>query len=70
MPAVAVPSRNRAAVILVPRLQRAWMRRNSAVPSGREMNARAKIANEYRVACRGSAKGKNPFGNTRAEAMP
>ncbi len=70
MPAVLVPSRNSAAVSLVPRLQRDWIHRNSTVPSGRAMNASANTANEYRVACSGSAKGKNTFGNTSAEAMP
>lgn len=65
-----VPSRNSAAVILVPRLQRSWMRRNSAVPTGRAMNASANTANEYSVACNGSANGKNTRGNTSAEAMP
>ena len=70
MPAVLVPSRNSAAVSLVPRLQRCWIQRKSTVPSGRETNARANTANESSVACSGSANGKNTFGNTSAEAMP
>ncbi len=46
MPTVAVPSRNSAAVSLMPRPQRRWMRMNSAVPNGRATKASAKIENE------------------------
>ena len=70
MPAVAVPSRNRATVSLTPRPQRAWIDMNSTVPIGRATNASEKIANDHSVPCSRSMNGKNTAGNTSADAIP
>ena len=70
MPAVEVPSRNSAAVSLMPRPKRRWMRMNTIVPTGRAMKANEKTTNEYSVAFRRDSKGKKTAGNTSTDAMP
>ena len=70
MPAVAVPSRNKAAVSLTLRPQWRWMVMNSAVPKGRAMKAKEKMVKAYSKPSRRPAKGKNTDGNTRTEAIP
>ena len=70
MPAVAVPSRNSAAVSLTPRPQRFCTCMKSVVPKGLAMKARAKMAKAYSVPVSGSANGKNTWGNTITEAIP
>ena len=70
MPAVQVPSRNRATVSLVLRSQRRWIHMKATVPIGRATNARAKIANDHKVPSSLPRNGKKIDGNTSTEAMP
>ncbi len=70
MPAVAVPSRNNAAVSLMLRPQRCWIAMNKAVPSGRAMNAKEKIVKESSSPSSCLTNGKNTLGKISTEAMP
>src|SRR3954454_19374768 len=63
------PSRNKAIVSFTPRPCRRSTAMKMTEPIGRAMKASEKTAKEYRVAVRGSAKGKNTLGNTTTEAI-
>ena len=69
MPAVEMPSMNKATVSFVSRPNRCCTIINATVPRGRAMNAKEKMMNEYSVPVSGSSKGKNIFGNTRTDAI-
>src|SRR3546814_19853201 len=67
---VVVPSKNRATVNLVPRPQRRCTAMKMAVPNGRQMNAKEKIANDHNVPYSSGSKGKKTCGKTATQAKP
>src|SRR3546814_530419 len=67
---VVVPSKNRATVNLVPRPQRRCTAMKMAVPNGRQMNAKEKIANDHSVPYNSGSNGKKTCGKTATQAMP
>ena len=67
---VQLPSRNSAIVSLKASPQRRWMAMDKAVPKGRAMKAREKMAKAISVPSSRDRKGNSSDGNTRTQAMP